>query len=181
VTITGGILSVGNSFAYGGLCSIGWCAHWWGWADGVGNFIQRGGTVDLGGAVAITQAAGDLVVGASAANITLNAPAGSVNQNAALTTPGLLTVPSSSATTLTDAGNRIAAIRVNSAGPIRLANGVDRSIQGLLAVTAAWLWTTSAVSARRHGGGACWRLALTADGPLSIGPNGVTALGDVNL
>ena len=147
------------------------------------SFSQSGGSIDLAGAVDITQAVGNLVVGAiSAANIKLSAPGGAISQIAALTTAGLLSTQSAGATTLTDTGNRIAALKANSGGSIALSNGVPTDLQGLLASSGdVTVNNTGGISTSGAVAAPSGAIALTANSPLTIGTAGVQALGDVSL
>ena len=148
-----------------------------------GSFSQSGGSIALAGAVDITQTAGNLAVGAiSAGNIKLSASGGAISQTAALSTAGLLSTQSAGATTLTDTGNRIAALKANSGGSIALSNGVPIDLQGVLASSGnITIDNIGGISSSGAVAAPSGTVSLTANSPLTIGTAGVQALGDITL
>ena len=182
-SITGGSLAVAGSLSTPVYAQSGGVVSGAGALTVGGSFSQSGGSIALAGAVDITQAAGNLTVGAiSAGNITLSAPGGAISQTAALSTSGLLSTQSAGATTLTDTGNRIAVLKANSGGSIALSNGVPIDLQGVLAssgnITIDNIGGISSSGAVAAPSGA---VSLTANSPLTIGTAGVQALGDITL
>jgi hypothetical protein len=149
------------------------------------GFSQGGGTIVAGGPVAITQTSGDLQVGSiSAPSITLAAAAGGISQIAGLVTPGLLTTQSRTATVLNSAANRVGAFKAVStgAGNIELTNVGVIDVRGMR--------TTAGSIALNNTGGVGLsgpvvarggRITGVANSPLTVGPDGVSADGDIVL
>jgi hypothetical protein len=149
------------------------------------SFAQTGGSINLGGPVTVNQAAGNLVVGAiTASSIDLTANAGTIGQNAALVTAGLLTAHSQSGVSLTNAGNQFSAFHggATSAGNIDLVNTVALDLQdanvanGNITIVSNGGVSTSGLVAANGG-----TLSLTSNSPLTIGGSGVTANGNILL
>ncbi|MGV3569840.1 MAG: YDG domain-containing protein [Ramlibacter sp.] len=189
---SGGVLRLaGGTLAMAGALSTQGYEQRGGLLTGAGSlaversFSQAGGAIDLGGAVSITQAAGDLETGAiRASRISLRAQQGAIRQSAALVTAGLLETRSRGATVLDHADNRVAALRaaVEGTGDLRFTNTGVLDVQGLSTaagsitlVNTGGIATSGVVQA--NGGS----LSLTANSPLTIGKDGVSASGDIEL
>ncbi len=150
-----------------------------------GSFSQSAGTIAAGGPVTITQTAGALTVAAiNAPSITLAAPAGSINQSAALVSTGLLSTRSLGSTLLNNAGNRIGSFSASSTGvgDIGLTSVGAIDVQGINAaagnvtlVNTGGISTSGPVVAN---GGA---VSMTANSPLTVGTGGITATGNIDL
>jgi filamentous hemagglutinin family protein len=148
------------------------------------SFSQTGGTVVAGGAVSITQASGDLAVGSiRAPSITLNANGG-ISQSAGLVTAGLLTTQSGGGTVLNSADNRVAALKASStgAGNIEFTNVGALDVRGLRTASGSIvLSNTGGISTSGPVVARGGKITGVANSPLTIGPDGVSADGDISL
>ncbi|MCX7246219.1 MAG: hypothetical protein NTX31_00845, partial [Burkholderiales bacterium] len=170
----------GGSLTLGGALSVN------------GSFSQTAGTIAAAAPVSITQSAGNLTVGSiSAPAISLSAPAGSIGQAGALVTTGLLSTQSAASTLLNDAGNRIQSFKASSTGvgDISLTNVGVLDVQGInTAAGNITIFNTGGISTSGKvvavGGKAVandGKVSLTANSPLTIGSEGVSATGDIDL
>ena len=116
LNLSGGSLSVNNALTVANYAQSG------GLLGGLGNvtvgnsFSQSAGAINIGGNLAVTQAAGDLRFAALTANaISLNAGAGAISQSGAVVARSLAT-QSQTGTVLNDAGNRIKTFSASNSG-----------------------------------------------------------------
>ena len=107
LSLTGGSLLVNSALTVANYTQSG------GLLGGLGNmtvsnsFSQSAGAINIGGNLAVTQAAGDLRFAVLTANsISLNAGAGAISQSGAVVA-GSLATQSQTGTVLNDAGNRV--------------------------------------------------------------------------
>ena len=185
LSIEGGTLVVANGLSLQGYQQSGGALTTPGAVSVASSYSQTGGTLVAGGAVAITQVSGDLQVGSiTAPSITLAAASGSINQIAGLVTSGLLTTSSSRSTLLNNSGNRVSAFKAVSTdvGNIELTNVGVLDVRGMRTAAGSialnntgGVGLTGPVIAR---GG---RITGVANSPLTVGPDGVSADGDIVL
>ncbi|WP_308925165.1 YDG domain-containing protein [Janthinobacterium sp. J1-1] len=116
LNLSGGSLSVNNVLTVANYAQSG------GLLGGLGNvtvgnsFSQSAGAINIGGNLAVTQAAGDLRFAALTANaISLNAGAGAISQSGAVVARSLAT-QSQTGTVLNDAGNRVKTFSASNSG-----------------------------------------------------------------
>jgi filamentous hemagglutinin family protein len=185
LTLAGGVLDIANVLSTPRYTQTAGALDGAGALVVDGSFSQSGGTIDLGGAVAITQSAGDLEAGQiSAALIELAAPGGTVTQSGALTTAGVLDVTSLSGSLLNDAGNRVSAFRASAsaAGNIALTNTGVLDVQGITTASGnITLNNTGGVSTSGLVKALNGILSITANSPLTIGTSGISSSGNINL
>ena len=185
LSLTGGALSIASGLSTSQYSQSGGSLSLAGAMNVNASFSQTGGTIAASGPVSITQGAGNLTVGSiSAPTISLVAPAGSIGQTGALVTTGLLSTQSSASTLLNDAGNRIKAFKAVSSGTgdIALTNVGVIDVQGINTASGnITVYNTGGISTSgpviANGGAA----KMTANSPLTIGTDGVTATGDITL
>ncbi|MEI7537587.1 MAG: YDG domain-containing protein, partial [Comamonadaceae bacterium] len=185
LSLTGGALSIASGLSTSQYSQSGGSLSLAGAMNVNASFGQTGGTIAASGPVSITQSTGNLTVGSiSASAISLVAPAGSIGQTGALVTTGLLSTQSSASTLLNDAGNRIKAFKAVSSGTgdIALTNVGVIDVQGINTASGnITVYNTGGISTSgpviANGGSA----KMTANSPLTIGTDGVTATGDITL
>ena len=185
LSVTGGQLSIASGLSTSQYSQSGGSLSLAGAMNVSASFNQTGGTIAASGPVSIAQNAGNLMVGSiSAPAISLIASAGSIGQTGALVTSGLLSTQSSASTLLNDAGNRIKAFKAVSSGTgdIALTNvgvmdvqGISTTAGNITVVDTGGISTSGKVLA--NGG----KVSMTANSPLTIGTDGVTATGDISL
>ena len=148
------------------------------------SYSQAGGTLVAGGPVAITQASGDLQVGSiTAPSITLVAN-GSISQIAGLVTTGLLSTQSGGGTILNSAANRVSSFLAATTAPgnIELTNVGVLDVRGIRTTLGSIeLNNTGGVSLNGRVVARGGRVKGVANSPLTVGPDGVTADGDIVL
>ncbi|MCX7227037.1 MAG: hypothetical protein NT071_15870, partial [Burkholderiales bacterium] len=183
LNLTGGSLAVANSLSTPNYVQTGGTLSGTGALTVSTSFSQRGGGIDLGGAVDITQVTGNLSVGAiSAASIRLASQNGAISQTGALVTAGLLATQSAGSTVLNDMGNRVNAFSANSVGDLALTNTGLLDVQRLLSSQGSIVINnTGGISSSGAIAAPSGSIALTANSPLTVGTAGLQALGDVNL
>ncbi len=185
LTMAGGSLAIASGLSTaqynqsGGALSLG------GALSVNGSFNQSAGTIVATGPASITQTSGNLNVGSiNAPAISLIASNGAITQSAGLVSAGLLSTKSSGSTTLNDATNSVKAFKALSTGVgnIDLINhglldvqGISTESGSIKVVSFGGVETTGLVAAK--GGNA----SVTANSPLTIGPPGITATGDIEL
>jgi hypothetical protein len=184
-SITGGSLNISQSLTSVSYSQSGGMLYGAGSLTVDGSFVQTGGQIDMGGAVAITQHSGDLTVGAlRGASINLTALAGSIRQTDALVTAGLLSSRSQLATQLNHGNNQVAAFMAHSSGSghIELTSVGAIDVQGIEAANGnivlnntGGISTSGAVLAPNGS------VSMTANSPLTIGTAGISASGNINL
>ena len=177
LVVAGGLSLQGYSQSGGTLATLG--------AFNVASsYSQSGGTLVAGGPVAITQAGGDLQVGSITAPLITLTANGSISQTAGLVTKGLLSTQSGGGTILNSADNRVSSFLAASTAPgnIELTNvGVldvrgIRTNRGNIALNNTGGISTSGPVVARGG-----RITGIANSPLTVGPDGVSADGDIVL
>ena len=183
LSLTGGVLNVTGSASLGGFEQTGGTLAGGGRLQVNGRFNQTGGSVTMG-AIEVLQPSGDLSFSAlTAPVVSLEVPAGSIRQTGPVTTAQLKTA-SASGTELTQRGNRINAIEAgnSSVGDIALVNTGDLRLLGMvnqngnIRVDNTGRTVTVGAIQALHG-----TATLGANSPLTIGPGGVTASGDIDL
>jgi len=148
------------------------------------GFQQSGGTIAMGGAVTATQTTGNLLVGSmSAPAVTLNANTGSIGQSGPLVVSGLLSTQSATGTLLNNGGNRVGSFKGTNTGTGSIAftsvgamnvEGASTTNGDITITNFGGITTTGAVTANGS-------LSMTANSPLVIGPDGVSATGNISL
>ena len=149
-----------------------------------GVFGQAAG-IDVGGALEINQATGNLNVGLiRASSISLNALAGSIEQTGKLVTTGLLSTQSALGTLLNQSDNQVTAFKADSAtsGNVELTSMGAIDIQGIRATdgnivinNTGGITTSGAVLAPKGS------VKMKANSPLTIGLDGITTSGNIDL
>ena len=183
VTVTGGVLSVANALNTDRLIQTGGQVTGGGSVTVNSDFSQSAGAIAVSGAVSLTQASGNLVVGrVSGSRVSLSAPTGSVSQTAAVTTSGLLQVQAGQDVALTQAGNSVAAFSASSTGGnVSLVNSGALDLQGVaLAQGNLQIDNTGAV---RNSGALLVRggnVTIQAHSPIRV-DNAITADGNIVL
>lgn len=183
LSLTGGTLNVSGGASLGGFEQTGGNLVGGGRLQVNGRFNQTGGAVTMG-AIEVVQASGDLRFSAlSAPIVSLEAPGGGIRQTGPVTAAQLKT-SSASGTELTDPGNRINAFEAGNSGPgdIALVNTGDLRLLGIvnqdgdIRVDNTGRTVTVGAIKALHG-----TAKLGANSPLTIGPGGVTASGNIGL
>jgi hypothetical protein len=184
LAVAGGSLTVATAVSLQGYQQTAGALATQGAVTVANSYSQTGGTVVAGGAVAITQASGDLAVGSiTAPTISLKAN-GSITQTDGLVTAGLLSTQSGGGTVLNSAANRVSAFQAAStgAGNIEFTNLGALDVRGLRTASGSIVMrntggiSTSGPVVARGG-----KITGVANSPLTIGPDGVSADGDISL
>jgi filamentous hemagglutinin len=149
-----------------------------------GSFSQANGSIVAAGPASITQNTGSLnIANLEAAGISVQALNGAVTQSGAWKS-GAVSVDSAAGAILTNAGNRISSFRATSsgAGNVELVNtgvlnvlGITTPSGNIVISNTGGVTTTGVVST---GSGS---ITGTANSPLTIGPDGLFATGDIVL
>ena len=146
--------------------------------QGTGEVITAAGALNINAGGAINAGA------INASSITLSALAGSITQVGGLTTAGLLTASARDGILLDQAENHVGSFRANTtgAGNIRLTNvgvldiqSIDASNGDVVVNNTGGIRTSGLVTASNG------NIAMTANSPLTIGPAGILAGGNIDL
>jgi hypothetical protein len=181
LAIGGGTLQVSGALSTSGFSQSGGAVSGAGSFTANGAFNQSGGGISMG-SIAVTQSSGNMTINSLKA-ATVNLTGGSISETAAggieATT---LTTQSNGGTVLTGTGNKIGtwtafntgsgALRLTNTGLINVTainDGGDFNIDSFGGVvTKGQIKTSGAIS-------------ITANSPLTIGPNGLSAGGNIVL
>jgi hypothetical protein len=176
-SISGGSLSIGSGLGTTQYSQSGGSLSLAGAMNVNASFSQTGGTIAASGPVSITQ-------NTCAPAISLSAPGGSIGQAGSFVTAGLLTTRSLGSTLLNQAGNHVSSFSASTtgAGDIALTNVGVIDVQGINAASGnVTVYNTGGISTSgkvvANGG----KVSMTANSPLTIGSDGVTASGDIEL
>ncbi len=184
VIVSGGDLSFGGNLNLANFSQTGGTVIGAGRLNVTDSFNQSGGSMVFGGAVTANQTVGNLVVGnLNAPSVSLRALSGSITQTGALTTPALIT-ESANGTSLTRSENAIGSFKATNTGTggITLANNrpldvvATRSVDGNIIITNVGKVDLVGLVNAPNGS-----VSVTANSPLRVGPEGISAGGDVTL
>ncbi|MGI9133943.1 MAG: YDG domain-containing protein, partial [Rhodoferax sp.] len=185
MNVSGGSLTVSSALSTAQYTQTGGSVTGSGSLAVTNSFSQSAGSIALGGPVSITQAQGDLTVGAiSASGISLAAPNGGIFQTDAQVTGGVLAVNSAKGALLNNAGNRVAAFSASSsgAGNIELTNVGAINVLGINAANGnVRLFNTGGISTSGAVVATNGSVSMTANSPLTVGAGGISANGDIAL
>ena len=148
------------------------------------RFSKTGGAIDMGGLVSITQSSGVLDVGGiRGGNLLFRAENGGITQGGLLVTPGVLATQATEAILLNNPENRVSEFAAfATSGNVELTNVGALNIlaigaqNGNIKVTNTGGIRTIGLVAAPQG-----KVKLTANSPITIGPDGIIALGDIEL
>jgi hypothetical protein len=183
--LSGGTLSLASGLTTSLFRQTGGALDLAGGLNVSGSFSQTAGSIVATGPVVIQHGAGNLAVSAiHAPAISLTVTGGSMVQNGALVTPGLLALQTQGGALLNDAGNQIASFRATATGPgnIELSNTGVLDLQGV--TLAQGNFRLNNIGGVRTSGAATipgGSFGIKANSPLTIGAAGITALGDISL
>jgi hypothetical protein len=182
--ITGGSLQVANNFTSNSYVQSGGSVSGAGAFNVNGSFNQTAGNLSFG-TVSVAQNSGDLnISNINAPTVLLTATSGAIRETGALVATGKVTAVASGGIFLNSPNNRLASFQASATGPgnIELTNvgvldvaGIRTTAGSILVNNTGGISTSGPVVAR---GG---RVVGVANSPLTIGPDGVSADGDIVL
>ena len=149
------------------------------------TFLKTGGAIDMGGLVNITQFSGVLDVGGiRGGNLVFKAESGGITQGGPLATPSVLATQATQAIVLNNPGNRVSEFAaLNTSGNVELTNIGPLTILGIGAQSGDIKVTNTGGVVTRQGPilAPAGSVKITANSPITIGAEGITAFGSIEL